>query len=56
MIEKTFSLIMLTWIGENVVAINLKLFHLFLKIVKIEFRMKLQSFFLLGAFPSAHKT
>ena len=32
--------------GENVVAINLKLFHFsFLKNVEIEFKMKLQSFF-----------
>ena len=32
--------------NENVVAINLKLFHFFfLKIVEIEFKMKLQSFF-----------
>ena len=32
--------------GENVVAINLKLFHFFfLKIDEIEFKMKLQSFF-----------
>ena len=32
--------------GENVVAINLKLFHFsFLKIVEIEFKMKLLSFF-----------
>ena len=33
--------------GENVVAINLKLSHFsFLEIVKIEFKMKLQSLFL----------
>ena len=32
--------------GENVVAINLKLLYLFsLKIVEIELKMKLQSFF-----------
>ena len=37
--------------GENVIAINLKLFHFsFLKIVKIEFKMKLQSLFCLEFF------
>ena len=37
--------------GENIVSINLKLFHFFfLKIVKIDFKMKLQSFFLFGIF------
>ena len=37
--------------GENVLAINLKLFHLsFLKIVTIEFKMKLQSFYCLEFF------
>ena len=54
MIIKTNSLIMLTANpilpanpnGENIVSINLKLFHFFfLKIVEIEFKMKLQSFF-----------
>ena len=41
--------------GENVVAINLKLFYL--KIVKIEFKIKLQSlFYNFGAFPGACKT
>ena len=41
MIEKTNSLIMLIW---NLI------------IDKIEFKMKLQSFFLFGIFPSANKT
>ena len=37
--------------GENVVAINPKNFHFsFLKIVDIEFKMKLQSFFSLEFF------
>ena len=43
--------------SENVVASNLKLFHFFsLKIVEIEFKMKLQSFLLVGIFPSACKS
>ena len=42
--------------GENVARINLKLFHFsFLKIVKIEFKMKFQNFFFQG-FPSARKS
>ena len=36
--------------GENVVAINLHSIFLFLKIVKIEFKMKLQRFFCLELF------
>ena len=35
--------------GENVIATNLKLFYsFFLKIIKIEVKMKLQSFLLFG--------
>ena len=42
---------------ENIIVINLKLFHFFsLTIVKIEFKMTLQSFFLFGIFYSACKT
>ena len=40
---------------ENVVSINIKLFHFFLKIVKIEFKMKLQSFFCLEFFQVPEK-
>ena len=37
--------------GENIIAINLKLFHFsLLKIVEIEFKMKLESFFWFGIF------
>ena len=40
--------------GENVVAINLKLLYFFfLKIIEIEFKMKLQSSFLFGVFLGA---
>ena len=43
--------------GENIVSITLKLFYVFfLKIVKIEFKMKLHSFFCLEFFqvPTKH--
>ena len=43
--------------GENVVAIDLKLFHLFFfEIIEIEFKMKLQCFLEVGIFqvPTNH--
>ena len=43
--------------SENVVAINLEFsVSSFLKIVEIEFKMKLQSFLLVEIFPSAYKS
>ena len=63
-IVKTNSLILLNvkfnnvnFNDKNIIAINLKIsIFSFLKIVKIEFKMTLQSFFLFGILHSARKT
>ena len=43
--------------NKNVVTINLRFsIFSFLKIVEIEFKMKLQNFLLIGSFPNACKS